>query len=399
VPLTDAQIDDLADHYDHHDPAFAQDAYRVYDAMRGKGRVVWSDRYGGFFAPTRFAEMRDAWTDWETFATRPSVNLPAHQGAERPMIPLEVDPPRHARYRKALAPMLAGAQLASLEPKARLHVNDLIDAVVDKGGCDFVASVSSPFPTRMFMELYGLPLEEADQFLAWNHGIIHSHTEDPSLETVKRCEEEVLARLAGLVAERRRGGGGGILGRLLVDQIDGELLSDEEITDMSFQMFLAGLDTTHSAMAWQIYFLSTHLDHQRSLREAPKTIPNAVEELLRWEGLLNVRRTATKDAEIGGVTVPKGCPVLLSARIANHDPEVFPDPELVDFERPNAHRHLAFGSGVHRCIGVGLARLELRVLHEEWHRRIPEYTLAPGAKIAAWGGNLAGIATEVPVRW
>lgn len=398
-PLGEAEVQELAESYDHHNPEFSQDPYPVYEALRGRGRIVHSDHYGGFYAPTRFTEMREIWQNWKDFSTSPSVALPEAFGKDRPMLPMEVDPPLHARYRKALAPALSERRISGLEDKARQLINALVDEVQDRGECDFSASISSRFPTKMFIELYGLPTEESEQFIKWSDDVHHSHVVDPSLETAMGAGAAAYERLTRLVDERRADPQDDLLSALLTEPVGEDMLTDEEAIDISFMMFAAGLDTVTGTMAWQAYYLATHPDNQQRLRSEPEIIPQAVEELLRWEGLINTRRTATRDVEIDGQVIPKGCPVLLSARMANHDPEVFPDPQTVDFDRPNASKHLTFGSGVHRCIGLALARLELRVFHQEWHRRIPEYRLRDGTELRAWGGNVASISTELPLEW
>lgn len=394
--LDEAAIERLVAEFDHHDAAFVQDPYPVYARLREQGDVVHSEHYGGFYVPTRFADIRAIWRDYARFSVQPSVNLPSGFGNSRPMLPLEVDPPLQSKYRKLLTPAFAPQKLAVLEPRVREICVRLIDAFAGRRGCEVINDLAERLPTEVFVQFYGIPPEESDQFLHWKNAALHSLGTDPSGQTALTAGGEVVARFQALLNERRdtaRASDPDIISSLLTTEIDGESLTDEEIIDISFMFFLAGLDTVQAAMGMQLYFLATHPEHQRRIRDEPGVVPAAIEELLRWEGEVTTRRTAVDDVEVAGTTIPKGCPVLLVNRIANRDPAMFPDPDTVDFDRPNAGKHVAFGSGPHRCLGLGLARLELRVVHEELHRRLPEYRVKPGSEINMYGGNVAGLDT------
>ncbi|BCQ07410.1 cytochrome P450 [Mycobacterium heckeshornense] len=395
--LTAEEVAYFADHFDHHHPAFGQDPYPVYERMQSRCPVTYSDDYGGFWVVTGFDEARYAWQHPELFSTQPSVSVPHGLGNKRPMLPLEVDPPLHTKHRRLLSPVFAPNRIAGLEPKIRKVCNELIDAFIDRGECELIAELAQPLPTRIFVDMLGIPADEAGAFRNWNHAILHGQHDDPTGQARARAGAEARARLADILAERKRTRRDDILSVLLDSEIDGQRLDDEEILDHAFLLFLAGLDTVQGAIGFQFMFLSQHPGHRDRLAGEPRLIPRAVEELLRWEGLNISGRNATRDTVLAGVKIAKGDPVVLVNRSAGRDPRVFTDPNRVDFDRP-IKGSLAFGAGPHRCVGSHLARLELRVVHEQMHKRVPDYRLRPGHQVRIHGGNVAGV-DALPLVW
>jgi cytochrome P450 len=395
--LTPEEAEYFASHFDHHHPAFGQDPYPVYRRMQARCPVTHSDNYGGFWIVTGFEEARYAWQHADLFATQPSVSVPHGLGNKRPMLPLEVDPPVHTRYRMLLAPVFAPNRINAMEPKIRRICDELIDGFIDRKECEFVAELAQPLPTRIFVDMLGIPADEAAAFRNWNYAILHGQHHDPTGASRAKAGAEARGRLAEILAERKRERRDDILSVLIDSEIDGEKLSDEEILDHAFLLFLAGLDTVQGALGFQFAFLSQHPAHRDRLVREPGIIPKAVEELLRWEGLNISGRNATRDVELAGCQIRKGDPVVIVNRSAGRDPRVFADPDTVDFDR-DPKGTLAFGAGPHRCVGSHLARLEMRIAHEHMHRRIPGYRLKPGHTVNTHGGNVAGV-DALPLIW
>ncbi len=396
-PLTPEEVEYFAAHFNHHHPAFGQDPYPVYEKMQSRCPITWSDNYGGFWIVTGYEEARYVWQHADLFATQPSVSVPHGLGNSRPMLPLEVDPPLHTKHRMLLAPVFAPNRITALESKIRRICDELIDAFIDRKECEFVSELAQPFPTRIFVDLLGLPQEEAAQFRDWNHQILHGQHIDPTGATRAKAGAEARARLGEIRDERRRERRDDIMSVLVDSEIDGAKLDDEEILDHAFLMFLAGLDTVQGAMSFQFMFLAQHPEYRDQLVADPTLIPKAIEELLRWEGINTSGRNVTQDVEYAGVSMKKGDPIVIVNRSADRDPRVFTDPNTVDFGR-DPKGTLAFGAGPHRCIGSHLARLEFRVVHEHMHRRIPAYRLKPGHVISVHGGNVAGV-DALPLIW
>jgi cytochrome P450 len=302
-------------------------------------------------------------------------------GNERPLIPLQIDPPDHRKYRKLLDPLFAPKQMAALEPQIAAQVNELMDGFEARGSCDFTNEFAIPLPSVIFLRLFGLPLSELPQLLAFNE-----RTQRPEGTT---AQEHLAARTANasdvyryfedvIAARRQEAPRDDLLSKLLTGEVDGERLSDEDVVDISFLMILAGLDTITDTLTCSFKFLAEHPAHRQQILDDPSVIPSAVEELLRWETpVMSIIRVAQADSEIEGCPVSKGDFVLACLGSANTDEKEFENANEVEFTR-NPNRHIAFGGGIHRCLGSHLARQELRVALREWHRRIPHYELPVG---------------------
>ncbi len=302
-------------------------------------------------------------------------------GTERPLIPLQIDPPGHRKYRKLLDPLFSPKQMATLEPQISAQVNELIDGFEGAGGCDFTNDFAIPLPSTIFLRLFGLPLSELPQLLEFNE-----RTQRPRGDTAaehlaeRQANARDVYRYFAAVIDERRGDAPGddLLSKLLTTDVDGERLSDEDVIDISFLMILAGLDTITDTLTCSFKFLAEHDGHRRQIVDDPTVIPAAVEELLRWETpVMSIIRVARADGEIEGCPVHRGDFILACLGSANTDEDEFDNAGEVDFRR-NPNRHIAFGGGIHRCLGSHLARQELRVALREWHRRIPKYELPAG---------------------
>jgi len=305
-------------------------------------------------------------------------------GTERPMIPQQLDPPLQTRYRKLLDPHFSRRKMAALEPDMRRYANELIDRFVENGACDFDPDFAIPLPCTVFLRLAGLPLEDLDLFLELKNGIIRPHlkTKSIDLEVNKNARVEsgrqIYAYFERVVEDRTLQPRDDLMTQLVHAEIDGEKLSRNDILDICFLLLLAGLDTITATLGCNIAYLAANPQQRRRLVAKPELIPNAVEELLRWETpVTGVPRLAREDFSIGGIDVKAGELVTLLLGAADVDADEFDEATRVDFERAR-NRHLAFGGGPHRCLGSHLARMELRVAMEEWHKRIPEYAVAPG---------------------
>jgi len=309
-------------------------------------------------------------------------------GNVRPLIPLHIDPPRHANYRKLLDPLFAPKRMDEQEGDITRRVNDLIDGFIGKGECNFSEEFAEVFPTSVFLGLLGLPEDELAMFLRMRDGILHAEKIDPeaafnfqSRQSVQSATAQDIYNYFGdLIALRQREPADDIITHFLAAEVDGEQLSHEDILDICFLFILAGLDTVTDSLTCFFAFLALHPEHRHQIATDPDLIPAAVEELLRWESPVtgSVPRTAITDVELpNGYRVREGSAIIVMYGAANVDPSTCDDPFEVRFDR-GKNPHLAFGGGIHRCLGSHLARRELRVALREWHRRIPEYRVKPG---------------------
>jgi len=303
----------------------------------------------------------------------------------RPLIPLQIDPPDHKKYRKLLDPIFAPRQMALIEESVARTVNELIDRFIDRGEVDFSSEFSVPFPSRVFLGLLGLSFDELPRFLAMKDGIIRPHlvigAEFDSEEAQAHQQEtadSIYAYFNEVLDQREVTREEDLLSRFLDAEVDGHKLTREDILDICFLFLIAGLDTVTATLDCIFGYLVHHPEQRQRIIDDPTVIPSAIEELLRWETPVQVvARVALEDTEVAGCPVRKGDNVMVLLGSVNTDEADLPDAQDVRFDR-EVNRHWAFGSGVHRCLGSHLARQELRVALREWHRRIPEYELLEG---------------------
>lgn len=301
-------------------------------------------------------------------------------GNVRPLIPLQINPPDHVKYRRLLDPLFAPKQVALLERDVRDLTNQLIDDFVATRECEFNSAVAIPLPCTVFLRLLGLPYEDLDLFLEFKDNIIRAPgTTDEEMDVVRRATgQRIYEYFDKVLDEREIERRDDLLSRFLDAKVDDHELTRHDILDICYLFLLAGLDTVTASLGCMVSYLAQHPEQRRQLVDDPSLVPGAVEELLRWETPVpGVPRVLLSDLEVAGEQLQAGDKITVLLGSANIDDSEFPDPDVVDFARP-ANRHLAFGGGIHRCLGSHLARLELRVALEELHRRIPDYSIKPG---------------------
>jgi cytochrome P450 len=307
---------------------------------------------------------------------------------KRPMIPLQIDPPEHKKFRKLLDPIFAPRKMAAMDEDVSKLVNHLIDGFIDRGEVDFAKDFSVPFPSEVFLTLLGLPMEELDTFLTMKDGIIRPEHVTGTAQGSEKAQayqqkiaDSVYEYFEKVLDEREKEPKDDLLSHFLNAEVDGDRLSREDILDICFLFLIAGLDTVTSTLDCMFAFLAVHPEHRSQLVENPDVIPNAIEEMLRWETpVMMVSRVVMQDTELAGCPIHKGDHAIVVIGSANCDETEFPDADQVRFDR-EVNRHIAFGGGVHRCLGSHLARLELRVALREWHKRIPDYEIEPGTEL------------------
>jgi cytochrome P450 len=306
-----------------------------------------------------------------------------HIGQVRPLIPLQIDPPEHKKFRKILDPLFAPKQAATLEDRTRTLVRGLISAVVDDGHCNFHTAIAEPLPTTVFLELLGLPVSRRKEFIELKDGIIRppAHSPEERIEMVDATGAKIYAILDEVLTGREVEPQDDFMSDFLTAEVDGQTLTHDEILDIGYLFFLAGLDTVTASLDCFLAYLAQSPAQRQSLVDDPSLIPSAIEEMLRWETPVSgVVRITTEDTELAGCPIKAGTTVSVLLGSANTDGSAWADAETIDFTRP-ANKHLAFGGGAHRCLGSHLARMELRVALEEWHAAVPSYSIAEGTEL------------------
>ena len=342
-----------------------------YVAARGEVFVAEGLWYLTSDEAVRFAQQHpEVFSSAEAF-----VSL----GSPVPLIPLAIDPPDHTRYRRVLDPMLAPRVVNGLEDDLRRQVGALIDAFAGRGSCDVVGDLARLYPTQVIMTLFGLPLEDRDRFIAWTEVLVEGSVTRAEAPTPARAEAglALYLYLQEVVARKRASPSDDMLGRVLA--LTGERAwTDDEVLGLCFLFTLAGLDTVTAAIGFVLLHLARDHDLRRRVVAAPELVGPLVEEVLRLElpAPMTIRVT-TRDVAVCGVTIPAGSRVLLCLATANRDPARGPRTDEIDLAQAD-RGHLSFGGGIHRCIGSHLARRELALVIEEFHRRIPDYRIADG---------------------
>ncbi len=382
-------------------PFYSQigERFETFEAMRRLGPAFRRD--GAIITTTR-AATEHVFRNPQIYSSRFGPIC----GAHRPLIPIEIDPPDHHMFRKLLDPMFAPRTINALEPTITELVNELIDEFIDDGECVYDQALAVPMPSKVFLTLMGLPLEDTQMLLEFKDGILrpgYREGIDPAdTAAAQAINQSIVIRtygyFQGLIDERRDGAHrNDVLGQVIAAEVDGRRLTDEEILDACFLMLIAGLDTITNSLTLFYHQFANRPDLRAEVVANPDSIPSAVEELLRWETPTpNVYRVATVDDDLCGVEVKAGDYIVIDLGATNTDPAFQADAGELHFDRePNPH--YSFTGGIHRCSGSHLARQELRIALREWHKRIPDYWIKPGTELV-WPPTLRSVENLV-LQW
>jgi cytochrome P450 len=367
--------------------------FSMIDELRESDQIHFGDASGHpFWAVTGMEPIRDALQHPEIFSN--SAVVPDAPEPPYFWIPEMLDAPLHNKWRKLLGPLFSPGTIDALEPKIRQRFSDIIDEVAPNGHCDFVSDVALKFPNQIFMELMGMPITDADKFQDWETAILHegSSTSQPAIDAAMA----VHAYFSEVIAERRKNPQDDIISKTLSWTIDGEPISDADMMAFCLLMFMAGLDTVNTQLTYSFFHLATHPQDRKRLNDDPSLMAGAMEEFLRYYAFVTPGRKVMQDTEVAGCPVKAGEMVFLPLVAANRDPNEFPDADKVIIDRQD-NRHIAFGAGPHRCLGSHLARLELNIAMEEWHKRVPDYRIDESIPIREHGGQIG--LSNLPLVW
>ncbi|MEM7016296.1 MAG: cytochrome P450 [Pseudomonadota bacterium] len=360
-------------------------------------------RYEGFDPPfytlSLYEDVENALRDTETFSSE------FGQGPRfTPPIGMLSNPPQHTFYRGLVQQAFTPKMMAGLRPRIEALTNELIDEFIDKGECDLHDEFAFPLPVVIIAEILGVPTSDLPQFKHWSDmQVAMMGAQDPSIYAeeatafMEYMRNHMLKRRAQIEADEVDGDSNELLTLMAGYKENGEYLPEEHILSVLNQLLVGGNETTTSLITNCIWRLLQRPELWQQLLEAPDLVGAAIEESLRFDApVLGLYRNTTRDAELHGTTIPKGSKVYLNYSAANHDPAAFPNPEVFDLERPKK-RHLAFGLGVHMCLGAPMARLEGEIALRSLLTRIPNLHLVDdGERITPfflWGRR------KLPVQW
>ena len=382
--------------FDHHAPGWMLDPWATYAELRERCPVAHSDAHGGFWLVTRHDDVSAVARDWASYSSASGIALPDPEIGRR-VIPQEADPPLHTDARDQVAPWFSPSKVLAMEPLVRGLAVDLYDAAIARGEFDLAIDVAIPLSALTMLRLLGFrealePILQADiQTLLRSR---HDH------DAVAAAAQRLGATVSGEVSARREAGvgeGRDLLDLILQMTIGGEPIQDEEAGSIGMSLVFAGLETSATAISSAAYVLASEPALRERLLRDPPLLIAAIEELLRVASPVEcIARTTTAPTELRGVQMAAGDRVVISYGSANHDPAVFDEPDRVVLDRRHNH-HLAFGAGIHRCIGRHLARLEMRVGIGELLARAPHYRLV-GEPLWGFGENRGIRSLPVAVR-
>lgn len=353
--------------------------------------IFYSPRQGGFWVVTRYDLMSTILRDTEHFSNR-ELDIPK-SNSPNVMIPLNLDPPEHLGYRMALMRHLDRKSIAAMEPNLRLWANRIIDKVIDKGGCEFTEDVGAGFPVSVFMDLMGLPLDRLEPF----RDIVAEYFGPTMVERRIEMQNYIISTMKEYFDKRRVEPKDDLMTKLVNESVKGRPLSDAELESIGFLLFIAGLDTVANTLTFTFRYLADHPEIQERLRNDPDSYTAFVEEALRRFSIVAQTRLVKKDFDFEGASFREGDMVACPLYLGGMDPQKNPEPEKFDIDREN-RQHVAFSIGPHTCVGNFLARAEMRVLTEEWMRRIPSFRLKPGTEPKWRTGGVAAL-HDVFIEW
>lgn len=380
--------------YDHHDPDMTLDTvHETWDMLRSQCPIGRSDAYGGMWVVTGYPEAHEIFHKPEIFSSSPLIIPPFPQAMK--MVPVEIDPPDHSHYRTLVAIPFSPRHAERQEAPLRVIVNQLIDEFIELGSCDIYQTLALPFPTLMGTTMLGLPNSDAVRFEEWTHRIIHMSATD--MEVAGEAVIELYSYFYALLEDRRAKPVGDVMSLLAEAEVDGVRLTDEELMGFCLLLLIASIDTSQKVIGSILWQLATQPELRRRIAADPSENAAVVEEFLRFWAPVQPARRAVVDTEVGGVQFKAGDQLLVLLGAANLDDREFPCAGQFQPDR-SPNRHLTFGTGIHRCLGSHIARIELRVLLDELLRRIPEFELAEGAEVEWSKGQVQGV-VKVPIRF
>ncbi|MEW2354414.1 cytochrome P450 [Spirillospora sp. NPDC029432] len=373
--------------------------YALLDAEREAARFHYNDtRPRGFYMLQRYEDVLEGFQKHAVWTTHARSAL--NPGSAIALLPQDLNGQDHVKLRRVLNPFFSPAAVKRMEELAHTRCVELVEEVLPKGECDFVAEFAIRYPTDLFLALLGLPVSDGEFFLPWSETLFAGFFGGDPRET-EEARRKILDYFDTAVNERRaapRDPKEDMVSRLIEARIDGEPISQEDILTICMTLMLAGLDTTRSALGYMFTHLATHEEDRRRIIAEPEVVPAAVEEFIRLYPLVfQAGREVQEPEDFHGLELEKGDVVWLGIAQANRDPRKYPDPDRFVIGRKGVNQNLAFGAGPHRCLGMHLARLELAVVLREWHRRIPDYRIRPGTVLTERGGQLT--MPSLPLEW
>ncbi|MDA3015621.1 MAG: cytochrome P450 [Actinomycetota bacterium] len=393
-------VSDWANDFEIFDPGFIKDPYSVWSDLREQGcPFARTERRDVTFMPTTYEGVRAITTDTDTWSSFSITVTPVPQvydaNGDRIRSIIASDEPDHTRERRLMLPFFSPRAVEKYREHTQELCRGLIREFIEEGSADIAEQYARQIPPRIIAAILGIEPEMADEFTTWVQGALELGLQDEEIR------EHYLAIIQNFFVEqielRQTNPGDDLISFLLAAELDGEPVPMPVIRGNVQLMLIAGIDTTWSSIGSALLHLATHPEDRRRLVEEPELIPTAIEEFLRAYSPVTMARVAKHDTMLGDREVKAGERVILTFPAANRDPAMFENPEEVIIDREH-NRHIAFGSGIHRCAGSNLARMEMQVAIEEFLKMIPEFEIADADAVTWAGGQVRG-PRNIPVTF
>ncbi|MET0370679.1 MAG: cytochrome P450 [Sphingobium sp.] len=373
--------------FNQHSERYASDGHALFDTMRESCPVAWSEAHGGFWVASRYEDVTRIVSEYESFSSDhdlpeevagfPSTGT-GFRGVGIPegvvkFVPSEADPPLSTAIRRLEAPFFTPKAINGRVGAIEAATDAALDAVMAKGRIEFSEELAVPIPIMVSLPIIGIGSEEWPLFAATS-SMFHIMSDSPDYPYPQIMA--VQARILKLVAERRASPQHDVASALVHGQVNGESLTDAQVGTILNGLSFAGAHTVTSLILFALEYLGKHPELRAPLLADPKLLDNALEELLRfYTPFQGAGRNVVGTTEVGGQTLRHGERIYASMAAANHDPAKFECPHEIRIDRPNAREHLAFSSGLHRCLGAGLAKVQAAIIVRKILQRLPDYEI------------------------
>jgi cytochrome P450 len=376
-------------------PEFTADPYKFFAELHDRMPPIYYDvgPFGNAWQAIKHEDALFILRHPEIFTNEGATPFPRDPNDYFYFLPIEIDPPHHRKYRNIVDPFVSPKAVAQLDGLIRKRANDLIDTFIDKGGCEFATAFGRPLPVSVFLDIMGLPQDMRDTFVSWAMDLLHST--EPGV--MGAAFQKIQDYIRSAITDKRANPDDRLVSRIVHAAPDGVPLSDKEVFGFVVFLFIAGLDTVFAALNNMWLWLAQNPERRQEIIDRPDDIDRVVEELLRCWSVTFSGRVLAQDYEMRGVKMKKGDRITCLLPVCNYDPDVFPNPKEVSFDRPR-QTVLAFTVGVHSCMGAHLARLEIKIALQEWLKRIPDFALIPDTRIEYKPGGVVG-PEAVPLVW
>ncbi len=398
-------VSDWATDYDVMDEGYTTDPSPIWSDLRDRCPVAHSTRWGGSWMPVNYADIQELANMVPALSSKTVTVIPPdpilreeliaelkQYGTENP--PITADPPEHSPFKRLILPFFSPKSVEAYTQITEDLCNDLLDKLEGREFCDGAVEYAQQIPPRVIAYILGIDMARADEFTQWTRELLEIGQTQPEIRRAAR--QKIMNFFAEEVADRRANPREDVISDLIAAEVEGEKLTDHKVAGVCNLLLVAGIDTTWSSIGAALYHFATNPEDRKRLADEPELIPVAVEEVLRFYSPVTMARKVTEEISFKGAEMKPGDKVLMTFPAANRDPEVFEDPDKFIIDRKQ-NRHIAFGTGIHRCAGSNLARMELQVALRCWFERFKDFELACADGVTWAGGQVKG-PRNVPLK-